>query len=296
MTAHQKALLALFLTMCIWGFGAVATRFLVKDLDPADVLVIRYGISCACFAALLWAVCGPPIARSNWPRFIFCGIAGVTIYNIAASYGMRTTPASLAGLILGSEPVMIALIAAVTLGERVSAFAASGLAIAAAGTALLVAGDHGVGEAANAGIGPWLILLGAATWSGYAVAIRPLLRAYGAIRATAFASLIGGLPLLMLAKGSIASTAASMSGLQLGVLLFLAIPATVFSLVLWNYGNRFISATAAAAFIYAVPVVSVIAGLVVLGEQLTSAMLLGGVLVMIGVALAQFAPRRLKAA
>jgi drug/metabolite transporter (DMT)-like permease len=292
MTAHQKALLALFLTMCIWGFGAVATRFLVKDLDPADVLIIRYAISCACFAAAIGMLRGPRVTGPDWLRFGLCGLLGVTGYNIAASYGMQTTPASLAGLILGAEPVMIAVFAALLLGERIRPFAAAGLAVASIGTVILVAGDHGLGEAAGTGTGPWLILIGAAAWSLFAVLIRPLIRTYGPIRATALASLAGSAPLLLLARPSLLATAGAMTGLQWAVTLYLAIPATVFSLVLWNYGNRTVSPAAAAAFIYAVPVVSVIAGIVVLGEQLTSSTIAGGLLVMAGVALAQFAPRR----
>ncbi len=298
MTPRQKALIALFLTMSIWGFGAVATRFLVKDLDPADVIVIRYVISTACFALLLALVPGPGLVRGDWLRFIFCGLAGVTTYTIAASYGMQTTPASLAGLILGAEPVMIALIAAVVLGDRLTRPVMAGLALAAVGTAVLVLGRHGVDAigAAAAGAGPWMVLFGAASWSAYAVAIRPLLRSYGAIRATSIASLIGSLPLFALTQSSVPATLEVMTGLQWLVLLFLAIPATVVSLVLWNYGNRHVSAGAAAAFIYAVPVVSVAAGVMVLGEELSPSLVLGGLLVLAGVALAQFAPRRMKAA
>jgi drug/metabolite transporter (DMT)-like permease len=75
------------------------------------------------------------------------------------------------------------------------------------------------------------------------------------------------------------------------VIAFLAVFGTVVSLFLWNYGARHVSSASAGAFIYSLPLISVLSAVVILGERITLPIIIGGALILTGVAIAQFVPR-----
>ena len=289
---RARALSALTLTSLIWGCTPVATRFLVAGLAPADILVIRFLISAAVFFGVLTVQRGWRIARADMPRFALAGLAGVTGYNILITYGLASTPAGLGGLILGTEPLCIALFAAGLLGERIRLATGLGLALAMAGTALLIFRDTGaesVAAAPRSLQGPLLVFAAGVLWSLAVVVQKPLLKTYGAMRTSAIASLIGIVPILLLATPHTLVTVLALSPLKWAITCFLAVFGTVISIVLWNFGNRSIASASAAAFIYVVPLVSVIAGIALLNEALTLRLAFGGGMVLAGVAIAQFA-------
>lgn len=288
-----KALYALTATMLIWGFTPVATRFLARDLPPGDVLVIRYLFCGLAFAALLTAIGGWSLKLRDLPRFIACALTGVASYNICSMYGFQTTPATLGGLMLGTEPAMIAVLAALLLGEALTGPVIIGSLLAFVGTVVLLGGGlmQDVSSAPTGVMGPLLVLAGAVSWSVYVVLIKPLLITYGPVKASALASAMGTPLILLLAREQTLDTVRTMSPGQWAVIAFLAVFGTLVSLFLWNYGNRHVTSARAGAFIYALPVISVSAGGLVLGEPVTLPLIVGGALILAGVAIAQFTPR-----
>ena len=203
---RTRALAALTLTALIWGFTTVVVRTLAVAAGARDVLAIRMAISAVVMVAVLSLVRGWRVDRGDLPRLLLSGVLGITAYNLLSTYGLERTPASLAGLILGTEPLYIALFAALLLGERVRPVTALGLALAAAGTAFLVLhGDSPAGAAATTApvqslAGPLLMLASAMIWSLSTVLAKPLLPKYGATRMTLLTGLAGAVPLLGLAS------------------------------------------------------------------------------------------------
>lgn len=286
------ALYALTATVLVWGFTSTAVRFLVISLDPGDLLVVRYMICAPLFLATLAWIGDWRIDPRHWPRFVGCGLLGVAGYNIFNNFGMQTTPASLGGLILGTEPVFIAAFAAMAERRMPRAAVIAGLALASAGTLVLIGGDLAVAVSGAFDLFGALLVLGSAiAWSAYVVMVRPLLLRYGAIKSSAIASLCGTPPLLALGGGDVLQAAAAFTVSQWGALLFLALLGTTLATFSWNYGNRHVSSAQAGAFIYAIPLVSVVAGMVVLGERLSLVTAIGGAMILAGVAIAQFTPQ-----
>ncbi len=203
--AHPRACRP-HLTALIWGFTTVVVRTLAVAAGARDVLVIRMAISVVVMAAVLTSFAAGGSSVVIVPSLLLSGVLGITAYNLLSTYGLERTPASLAGLILGTEPLYIALFAALLLGERVRPVTALGLALAAAGTAFLVLhGDSPAGAASTTApapslAGPLLMLASAMIWSLSTVLAKPLLPKYGATRMTLLTGLAGAVPLLGLAS------------------------------------------------------------------------------------------------
>lgn len=301
MSTTAKALLALSLTMLIWAVVPIATRLLVTVLDPGHTLVIRYVISSALFAVLLTVLRGWHIERGDWPRFLLAAATGVFGYNVANIYGYATTSASLGSMIIGIEPAVIAVLASLVLGEPLRWPVIAGCALASIGTLVLLAGEDVLGwlgfdiAPVTAAIppatdlkGPLLVLLAATSWSVFVVVVKPLLVRYGTARASALYGLVGA-PMIFAAllRPAAVDTAIALSAAQWSLIGFLAVLGTFVSVFLWNYGVRHVSAASAGAFIYSLPVLSVVAAMLLLGETVTPVMIAGGLLILAGVGVAQ---------
>ena len=267
------------IAVCLWGLAPVATRSLVSELAPLPLLTLRQLLAAG--VLLPWAV--PALRRidaRDLPRLIAAGLLGMIGYNLPVTVGLQWLPASSAGLLLATEPVWVLVIGLVFLGERAGPRILLGTGVALAGVAV-IAGPAALspGSGTRTVTGAALVLLATLAFGGYTVVLRPLSEKYGPVSATAASSVAGAVPYLALA-GTVWPPRLSQPAWA--DLLFLALGSTVAGMLLWNLavvrGGAGIS-----RLLYLEPVVSVLGAMVFLGEQVTAAVLAGGVLVIAGV-------------
>jgi drug/metabolite transporter (DMT)-like permease len=77
---------------------------------------------------------------------------------------------------------------------------------------------------------------------------------------------------------------------------FVVVFGTFLATSAWNYALGSMDSSIAGVFLYVQPVVAAIGGVLILGERLTWPLLLGGALIILGVAIAQFGPLIMKRA
>jgi drug/metabolite transporter (DMT)-like permease len=278
--------------MLIWGVTPVFLRSLSVGLGPADALVIRYvPIALACIVIL--AVTGKwRIARADWPRLLVISIVGVFGYSTASVYGFATVPAGIGGLIYATQPLFIVLLAVIMLGERLTLRIIAGLVLAFAGTVLLVWDDLISAGAVQPYLpGILLLLFACFAWSFYSVPGKVFIQRYGTLSTTTLSLLIGTLPMLALASPATIDTLAAMTLRQWLEVGFLAGISSFVAMFGWTYATARLAASTIGASLYVIPVIAVLAGALILGETVTLTTILGGLLILVGVAVAQFGPR-----
>ncbi len=287
-----KPILALLFTMLIWGVAPVFVRSLSVELGPADAMVIRYVLVSLTCIGILAVTGGWRIRLADWPRLVLISIVGLFGYSAGSVYGFATVPAGIGGLIYATQPLFIALLATVLLGEKLTLYIIAGLALAVAGTACLFWNDLSLGPGAQPYLfGILLLVLSSFLWAFYTVPGKVLFQRYGSLSVTAMSMIIGTLPMLPLASSGTLHTLATMTSGQWLDLLLLAFLSTFISMITWNYAAARLAAVKTGAFLYLIPVIAVIAGVVILGETVTLTTVFGGLLILGGVAIAQFGPR-----
>lgn len=288
-----KPLAALLFTMLIWGVTPVFLRSLSVGLGPADALVIRYAPVALISLAILLATGGWRIARADWPRLLVISVIGIFGYSATSVYGFASVPAGVGGLIYATQPLFIALLAALMLGERLTAQVLVGFTLALLGTGLLFWNDLAGGEAAGSSvIGMLLLIFACFLWGFYSVPGKALVLRYGTLNTTTLSLLIGTLPMLAFASPRTLDTVAAMTPGLWAELAFLAFGSTFIAMFSWTYATSRLPAATTGAFLYLIPVIAVLAGALILDEAVTLNMVLGGLLILGGVAFAQFGRRR----
>jgi drug/metabolite transporter (DMT)-like permease len=287
-----RASAALLFTVVIWGIGPVFLRTLSVDLGAGDHLVIRYSIVSVIYIAILAATGGWRMSWRDWPRLAIISFIGMAGYNLGSAFGFERIGAGIGSLIIGTQPLLIAVLGSLIGKERLSTAVVVGLALAFLGTALLVWNDVGVAQGGYRFLtGALLVFLCGVAWAIYVVVSKPLIRTYGSLSVTALSIVLASIAMIaLLAKPSTVTTATAMTLPNWLDMAFIVGPSTLLAAITWNYGAARLPSAAAGAFLYFVPVIGVAAGVLVLGEKLTAGMLAGGALILVGVAIAQFAP------
>jgi len=285
------ALLAMLFTMAVWGFSPVFIRSLSVGLGPADALVIRYAIATALFviAMVLWLP--PRIERPDWPRLVLICLA-MFGYNLGSVYGLERIGAGVGGLIIGTQPLLIVLLAAGLGIERITGSILIGLGLALIGTVALFWSDF-QGEIGSgvSKLGVLFVFLAGVSWAIYTVASRPLVGRYGAWPISALSIVGATIPMAALASPRTIDVAFAMTTRQWLEMLFMIVMGTLVSAATWNFAAVRMSPAVAGIFLYLIPVIAVAAGAVILGEEISAHILVGGALILSGVAVAQYGSR-----
>ncbi len=287
--SSRVAFAAILVAVVLWGLAPVATRYLVLTADPLGVLGIRFALCSLCYLPVLpWLrLRSAPWDRRSLVLLAACGMVGVVGYNVPMTLGIRDVQAGFAGILLSTEPLWIALLSVVVLGQRLTAPLAWGLGVAFAGVVTLSVGG-GIAVSASMLGGAVLVLLGAFMWGAYSVAVGPLVRRYGALRVSAVTMWIGTVPLLAICATGMLSTSLTPAG---WVVLFLyGLGPNLVGMLLWNYGLSRVPGPRAGLLLNLYPVVSVAGGVLFLDESLTVLTAVGGVVVLLGLLLSQDNP------
>lgn len=121
-----------------WGAAYVPSALLIERWPPLQAAAGRLGLAGLALLLALWAL-GRPL-RPGVGVGAVAGLAltqGVLFYG-ATFYGIATAGASLAAVLANTDPLFVAGLAALVLGERLSRRQWSGLALGLAGAALVV--------------------------------------------------------------------------------------------------------------------------------------------------------------
>ena len=286
-----RAILALLLTMFLWGSSAVFMRTLALSLSPENSLALRYTLlSVINVAGLVWLGTWR-IPMKDWLRFLIAGVVGMAGYNWFVNSGFALVPAGIGTIVTTIEPLMIAVLAAAFLGEKLNRYVFIGVAMAIIGSIVLFWTD--LTSASPSAVPLWgviYLLICCAGWAIYTIVTKPLLGRYDSFTVTAATMLIAAPIMIGMASEPIDVLAAKLDFRQWAEVVYLVIAAGIGGTLMWNYGSKHLSTTAAGTSLYLIPVVAVACGALVLGEAVTFNVIAGGCLMLAGVAAAQFGP------
>lgn len=204
------ALLAAAATGVQVGAAIVASRFVVADVPPLTLALLRYGIGFFCLLPFLWvhfpgfalkwrtphAITN--IALSDWLAMGTLGIGQFALLIALLNYGLQHISAAQAAMIFSLFPLLTLLLASALGRERIGVALLGGVLLSIAGVALSLwpklqtpHPGHWWGEAA--------VLASACVGALCSVLYRPYLQRYSTLGVSAFAMLVSVLFLAVLA-------------------------------------------------------------------------------------------------
>ncbi|MCJ1698900.1 EamA family transporter [Rathayibacter festucae] len=277
---RRHSLLAL-LVVLLWGLNFVVIDVGLADVPPLLFLAMRFTVVAVPTVFLVPRPQAP--LRTVATIGAFMSLGQFALLYLALALGM---PAGLASLVVQAQIVLTVLIAAVLLKERPTRRQSIGLVVGVAGL-VIVALSHGA-------VAPWLpfvvCLGGALSWAIGNVLTR---RAKGAsgLSLVVWSALVVPIPALLLSllvDGGPA-IAEAIQGLSLAAVLstlYTAVFASLIGYGIWNSLLARYPAASVVPFTLLVPVVGVLSAWVLLGEVPSVGVLIGGAVMVAGLAVA----------
>ena len=264
----------------IWGSGFVVAKAAILEFPPILLMAFRFLVTSM---ALIWFV-KPPIGQLR-ALFMIAIVASAIQYSLTFS-GLRGLDAGFAALIVQLEVPFLVILSAILLREKVSQRKWMGIAIAFAGVGLLIGKvefNYAWGSIA-------LVVSGAFTWAIGQIFVRKLKNIDG-LTTTAWVAVFAtpqlfAMSLIFETNQMELIENASMS-IWLAV-LYLGLIMTALGYYFWNTLIRSYAIEKVAPFLLLLPVFSLIGGFLFLGELISIAKILGGVIVILGVAFVSF--------
>jgi drug/metabolite transporter (DMT)-like permease len=290
-----RAAVALALAALLWSGNFIAGRALRDDIDPVTLNLLRWSLALLFFlpwAGLrLWRC--RAVVRREWPLLLALGATGIAAFHTLVYLALNSTTAVNAMLMLSLTPAAILLGAALTGGQTPTRRQWAGTALSLAGAALLITrGDVSLLQGLDATHGDRWMLLAVVLWAMYSLLLRRRpaeLPNDVALAASIVPALLLLLPLALLTAPAQAIEATPR---LLGMLVYVALFASLLAFLLWSWGVGQIGPERAGPYVHLIPVFGAGLSVPLLGESLVATQLAGAALVAAGLLLVQQRPPR----
>lgn len=280
-------LLALAVSI-VWGTTYISTKVLLDAFHPVEILIFRFVLA---WAILFLCAPKPHLPRSFRSELPFLGAAlsGLTFYSLLENYALTFSMASTVGLIVSSAPMFTAPL--LWLCRRTTRPGASffvGFVLAMAGIALISLAE---GESFDFNpIGCLLALGSAISWGVYGLCLesaqRQGLNDLLVTRKVFFWGVLFTLP-FCLGTGITFDLPRFAQPVMLGNTVYLGVVASALCFLAWNRASALIGPVATNVYLYLMPVITVAASFLILGEPVTLFTLGAIVLILAGLWLSQ---------
>lgn len=262
---------------CIWGIAFTLAKPASEHFPPLFMLAGTFGAIALVFSILFRG----PIRTPFWPGLLMASFAG-SLQAIPLFMGLAGLDASLAVLVLQTQVPMAVVASYFINGETMAPRRLAGIALAFVGVGAVV----GLPLHPPPLLPLLLVVLGAAVWAiGQA-----LVKRIGRDEAPALFRLIAlhSVPQLLigslLLEGGQIDAVASAGPAQWSSFLLVTFGGFMLGNMLWYVLLRRSRVDQVSPFLLLMPIVGVVVSAVVLGEELTRAHLVGGGLILAGLA------------
>lgn len=287
-TSTPFVLLAATTTVVLWASSFVVIRGVGATYDAGSMALLRMAVG-TLLLTLIAARSGihlPP--RPVLPLLIAWGVGWFCVYNLALNTAEQSIDAGTTAMVVNLAPLIVVALAGLLLGEGFPGRLLVGAPVSFLG--VLVIGVSSSGTRVELG-GVLLALLAAVVYAGATLVQKHLLRHVDAATLTWLGALTGTIALLPWGGRLVGDLAAAPPSATAAV-VYLGVFPTAVAFTTWAYVLSRSSAGTTSATTYAVPALALLMAWGILGEAPSPAMLAGGTLCLLGVAIVRWPTRR----
>jgi len=279
-----SARLAGLVTVMLWGSAFVAIRAAGETLSPGALALGRALVSSTVLSAIALMRREPLPGRRDLVEIGAYGILFQGVYSVALNEAERRVDAGTAAMLIGSGPLLIAILAGIFLREGFPRQLFAGCAVAFAGSIIIGFATSQAGS--GAGLGLVLLIIAVFAYAAAVVIQKSVLRRASASQVTWLGCAAATLALLPFGP-SLVQDIKDAGVTALGWVVYLGIFPTAIGFATWTFALRLTSAGRMGAMIYLIPPIAILLDWAILSEAPSWLALAGGALCLGGVYLAR---------
>ncbi len=231
---------------------------------------------------------GLSVRRQDYGLITGLAFLAIPINQFLFLLGIRYTIPSNAALLYATTPILVLLFSRWFLSERLTKQKLLGVALGFIGVAIVIF-ERGVDASRQYVVGNLIIYVAVIAWGLYTVYGKRLIAVYGPIQASSMTLILGTVMVLPLGVIPAISfpfeTLTTANWLQIA---YLGLVTSVLAYLLWYYALGRVEAGKVALFANLQPILTTVLAVVLLGQDVTLAFVIGGTVAITGVVIAQF--------
>ncbi|MBQ6622908.1 MAG: DMT family transporter [Mogibacterium sp.] len=284
----RLAYLAAISAYFIYGLSFMFTRVAMNYTTGSMLLAVRFTISLLAIVLLiLFGIVKIDLRGKPLGRFLFMGLCQPGIYYFGETAGIKYTNSSFSGIMIALIPVVTALLSALILKEDLPLRKFLWIVISVAGVSLISVTQSSDGVIQPKGV--FYLLIAVFSASFFSILSRSIAGSFTPFERT-FVMLVMGFLIFtgnaVIQEGAqflpMFADAVRTPGVILPV-LYLSLISTIVAFFCQNYSMSYLEVTKATIFTNIAPIVSVAAGVLILGEPFSAVHIVAMVLSLVGV-------------
>jgi drug/metabolite transporter (DMT)-like permease len=259
----------LFLLLCLalfWGLNWQVMKVALREIPPLGFRVLTT-LAGGAGLMLITGLARQPILppKGKWPVLVLLAVTNFTVWNILSIYGILLLPSGRAALLAYTMPVWSILLSVLWLGNPLTLRRLAGMLLGAAGIFAMMSA-----ELAGIAGAPWgaLLMVGAAfAWALGLVSVKRFPVAMSTLAFSSWMMLLGGAMTLPFALLENAPPWWHLSFWPFFALLYNIFVSLMFCNWAWYSIVRRLPVAVSSLSSLIVPLVGVVGGMVILGEE-----------------------------
>jgi drug/metabolite transporter (DMT)-like permease len=291
MSKRNLALIGATIVSIIYGLTfTIAKDVMPKYVEADGFILMRVGGSTILFW-LVWLFTRLPetvrnekIERADFPRIIWAAFFGVALNMLSFFKGLTLTTPISASVIMVSTPMIVLVLSAIIIKERIRKRMVFGIVLGLIGTTFLILYGKSIGNATNASLGNFLVFVNASSYGLYLVLIKKLMDKYNAFTFVKWVYLIGFF--MVLPFGWDEFEAVNWTLLPIDIywkIGFVVIFSTFLTYLLNLLSMKELKPTTIAVFVYLQPVFATIFAISLGKDELTLVKIISAIFIFTGV-------------
>lgn len=294
MNKRVLALAAATGASAIYGVNHTIAKGLMPDvIGPFGFILLRVGGAAVLFWLISFFYRSEKIDKKDWLRIIGCAFFGMVLNMNMFFKGLELSTPINSSVVITLSPVLLLLLSAFFLKERITWIKSIGIGLGLAGALLLILfGLKTQPNAPNIPLGNILFIVNAISYSFYLIFVKPLVAKYSSITLMKLFFLFALLMNLPIGFGEFSEVAwASLDMDTIWKLIFVVLGTTVLTYLFNIYALKQLSPSTIGAFIYLQPVLAATFAILAGADALTPLRVMAAVLIFTGVFLSTRKPK-----
>ncbi len=294
MTPRTKALLAATAASTIYGINhSIAKGIMPYFIEPYGFIILRVLGACLLFWIVSFWFPYEKVSFKDFKKIFICAIFGMSINMLMFFKGLSLSTPINSSVIITLTPILLLLLSAVLVKEKISFIKAIGILLGlAGGLALILYGEKQQYNAPNIFLGNIFVTINAVSYAIYLILAKPLTAKYHTVTLMKWLFLFA--VFINLPVGLQEFKAVSWGSLPLDVIAKMAfvVVGTTFLTYMFNvYALKQLKASTVGAFIYLQPVVAVAFAIMAGTDTLTPLRFMAALMIFVGVYLSTRKPK-----
>ena len=251
---------SLFLVALIYGANySIAKEVMPAYVQPYGLILLRVSGAVLFFWAVSLLRTKEQIQGwADWRRVFLCGFFGIALNQLTFFGGLNLTSPINASLIMTITPIVVLIMSAVLLREKVKKQRIGGILLACVGAFLLIYGKTDAKSQGNT-LGDILILINATSYGIYLVLVKPLMQRYKAITVVSRVFLVGFVGVLPFGLPQLGTPDYAAFPVHVwAAIAFMIIGVTIMAYLLNAWALTYASPSLLGVYIYLQPVLAIL--------------------------------------